>query len=110
MKLKSFVMSLIVVFSFAFTVPVIAADTDPPQMEQSIQMEHEAAAILQAEIPSEINPQEESRSAALHVENSSVISLQLYADLENEEPGRKRNIAKQAKPVKCEPILHVVPG
>lgn len=80
MKLKSFLISFIAILAFAVTVPVIAADMDPPQMEQSIQMETPDAVILQVEDP-------------------SVISLQLYADLEDQEPEEKSAVITEAWPM-----------
>jgi hypothetical protein len=113
MKLTSFLMSLIVVLAFAITVPVIASDVDPPQIEQSIQMEYPDAAFLQMETP-------------------SLFSLQLYADLEEKEPAEKstmateaiqmlsgsdssppedkRTITQGAKCTPCDPIIHEDPG
>lgn len=111
MKLKSFLMSFSVVMMIAFAVPALAFDMDTPQMEQSIQMEMDAAVMLAVQTPSGFNYEVDTRSVQyMQIESPSLISLQLYADLEDEEPGRKRNITLPDKSVKCGPILHVVPG
>lgn len=97
MKMKSFLMVLFVVMSLAVSVPVMAYDLDPPQIEQSIEMDQS----IQMEVVS---------VSMMQVQNPSALSLQLCADLEEKEPFEKSTINMDATITICEPVLHEVPG